>query len=151
MALLGQVTVQALQRVLFGPKRRHSLRLLQTTTPSSTFRITLSLCGPRPTPQRVGSAATLTGQATTQLPQPKQDPLAVTVKINGDAYIGETPVGLEEIAPKLKAIAKNGFDEQIYVRGDTGVPYGVVMKVMSRINAGGFKKLSFVLDEEKGG
>ncbi len=87
----------------------------------------------------------------TQLPQPKQDPLAVTVKLNGDAYIGETQVAIDEIAPKLKAIAKNGFDEQIYVRGDKGVPYGVVMKVMSRINAGGFKKLSFVLDEEKGG
>ncbi len=87
----------------------------------------------------------------TQLPQPRQDPLAVTVKLNGDAFIGETPVAIDEIAPKLKAIAKNGFDEQIYVRGDKGVPYGVVMKVMSRINAGGFKKLSFVLDEEKGG
>jgi biopolymer transport protein TolR len=87
----------------------------------------------------------------TQLPQPKSDPLAVTVKANGDAFIGETQIALDEIAPKLKAIAKNGYDEPIYVRGDKGVPYGVVMKVMSRINAGGFKKLSFVLDEEKGG
>lgn len=87
----------------------------------------------------------------TQLPQPKSDPLAVTVKANGDAFIGETPVTLEEIAAKLKAIAKNGYDEPIYVRGDKGVPYGVVMRVMSRINAGGFKKLSFVLNEEQGG
>ncbi len=87
----------------------------------------------------------------TQLPQPKTDPLAVTVKLNGDAYIGETQIPLEEIAPKLKAIAKNGYDEPIYVRGDKGVPYGIVMKIMSRINASGFKKLSFVLDEEKGG
>jgi biopolymer transport protein TolR len=86
-----------------------------------------------------------------QLPQPKSDPLAVTVKLNGDAYIGETPVKIDEIAPKLKAIAKNGYDELIYVRGDKGVPYGVVMKVMGRINSAGFKKLSFVLDEEKGG
>ena len=29
--------------------------------------------------------------------------------------------------------------------------YGTVMEVMSRINQGGFKKLSFVLDGEKGG
>ncbi len=87
----------------------------------------------------------------TQLPQPKTDPLAVTVKLNGDAYIGETQIPLDEIAPKLKAIAKNGYDEPIYVRGDKGVPYGIVMKIMSRINASGFKKLSFVLDEEKGG
>ena len=87
----------------------------------------------------------------TQLPQPKSDPLAVTVKANGDTYIGETQIKIEELAPKLKAIAKNGYDEPIYVRGDQTVSYGTIMKVMSRINAGGFKKLSFVLDEEKGG
>jgi biopolymer transport protein TolR len=86
-----------------------------------------------------------------QIPTPKQEPLAVTVKLNGDVYIGETQVGLDDLATKLKAIAKNGYDETIFVRGDRGVSYGVVMKVMGRINDGGFKKLSFVLDQEKGG
>jgi biopolymer transport protein TolR len=86
-----------------------------------------------------------------QLQQPKSEPVAVTVKSNGDAYIGETQVPIDNIAEKLKGIAKNGYDEPIYVRGDKGVPYGLVMKVMSRINAGGFRKLSFVLDEEQGG
>ena len=86
-----------------------------------------------------------------QLPKPKQEPLAITVKADGDVFIGETQMTLDEIAPKLKAIAKNGYDEPIFVRGDKGVPYGMVMRVMGRINAGGFKKLSFVLDEEKGG
>ena len=86
-----------------------------------------------------------------QIPAPKQDPIAVTVKLNGDVYIGETQVTVDTVADKLKAIAKNGYDETIFVRGDRGVAYGAVMKVMGRINAGGFKKLSFVLDEEKGG
>jgi biopolymer transport protein TolR len=86
-----------------------------------------------------------------QIPTPKQEPLAVTVKVNGDVYIGETPVGLDDLATKLKAIAKNGYDETIFVRGDKGASYGVIMKVMGRINDGGFKKLSFVLDQEKGG
>ena len=84
------------------------------------------------------------------LEQPKSDPVAVTVKANGDAFIGETQVPLDQIADKLKAISKNGYDEPIYVRGDKGVPYGQVMRVMRRISAGGFKKLSFVLDEEQG-
>jgi biopolymer transport protein TolR len=86
-----------------------------------------------------------------QIPTPKQEPLAVTVKVNGDIFIGETQISLDELAAKLKAIAKNGYDETIFVRGDKGVPYGVVMRVMGRINDGGFKKLSFVLDQEKGG
>jgi biopolymer transport protein TolR len=86
-----------------------------------------------------------------QIPTPKQEPLAVTVKVNGDIYIGETQISLDDLSAKLKAIAKNGYDETIFVRGDRGVPYGVVMRVMGRINDGGFKKLSFVLDQEKGG
>ncbi|WP_045836854.1 protein TolR [Hyphomicrobium sp. 99] len=86
-----------------------------------------------------------------EIQPPKKDPLAVTVKANGDVYIGDTQVQLDELATKLKAIAGNGYDEAIFVRGDKGVNYGTVMEVMSRINQGGFKKLSFVLNGEKGG
>jgi biopolymer transport protein TolR len=83
--------------------------------------------------------------------QSSQEPLAISVKADGSVYIGETAVGLEEIAPKLKAIAKNGYDEQIFVRGDKGVTYGVVMRVMGRISAGGFRKVSLVTEVEEGG
>ena len=87
----------------------------------------------------------------TQLPQPKQEPLQVIVKGNGDTLIGETVVPLDELAAKLKAIAKNGFDDVIYVSADKNVPYGVVMRVMGRIQSGGFRKLAFVANDEKGG
>jgi len=93
-----------------------------------------------------------------ELPQAKgkqlessQEPLAISVKADGSVYIGETSVALDEIAPKLKAIAKNGFEEQIFVRGDKGVTYGVVMRVMGRISAGGFRKVSLVTEVEEGG
>jgi biopolymer transport protein TolR len=85
------------------------------------------------------------------LPQPKEAPLQVIVKANGDTLIGETPVPLDEISAKLKAIAKNGYDDVIYVSADKGVTYGVVMRVMGRIQSGGFRKLAFVASEEKGG
>ena len=76
----------------------------------------------------------------------KNEPLAVSIKQNGDVFLGETPIKLEEMADKLKAIAKNGYDEPIFVRGDKGVTYGIIMRVMSRISAGGFKKVSLVTD-----
>ncbi|MEQ1716190.1 MAG: biopolymer transporter ExbD [Hyphomicrobium sp.] len=87
----------------------------------------------------------------TQLPQPKQEPLQVIVKANGDTVIGETVVPLDALADKLKAIAKNGFDDVIYVSADKSVSYGLVMRVMGRIQSGGFKKLAFVANDEKGG
>ena len=93
-------------------------------------------------------------------PEIREEPRAVEreegepVRVVEEGYLGllgGTLVPLDEIAPKLKAIAKNGYDETIFVRGDKGVNYGTVMQVMGRINEGGFKKLSFVLDQEKGG
>ncbi len=86
-----------------------------------------------------------------QIEAPKKDPVAVTVKANGDIFIGDSQVQMGDLATKLKAISQNGYDETIFVRGDKGVNYGTVMEVMSRINQGGFKKLSFVLNGEKGG
>jgi len=78
------------------------------------------------------------------------EPLAISVQANGDVYIGETRVELDEVAAKLKAIAKNGFDETIYVRGDNGAPYGAVARVMGRIVSGGFTKVSLVTESEEG-
>ena len=93
-----------------------------------------------------------------ELPQAKgkqlesaEEPLAISVKSDGSVYIGETEVELDDIAPKLKAIAKNGYEEQIFVRGDKGVPYGIVMRVMGRISSGGFRKVSLVTEVEEGG
>jgi biopolymer transport protein TolR len=104
------------------------------------------------------AAPLLTVGVPIELPQAKgkqlqanKEPLAISVKSNGEVYIGETMVGLEEIAGKLSAIAKNGYDEPVFVRGDKGVTYGVVMRVMGRISAGGFKKVSLVTEVEDGG
>jgi biopolymer transport protein TolR len=79
-----------------------------------------------------------------------KEPLTISVSANGDVFIGETKVSIDEVAEKLKAIAKNGVDEQIFVRGDKGITYGTVMLVMGRISAGGFKKVSLVTEVEAG-
>jgi biopolymer transport protein TolR len=104
------------------------------------------------------AAPLLTVGVPLELPQAKgkqlesnKEPLTVSVAANGDVFIGETKIALDEMADKLKAIAKNGADEQIFVRGDKGINYGTVMKVMGRISAGGFKKVSLVTEVEDGG
>ena len=42
------------------------------------------------------------------------------------------------------AIAKNGYEEQIFVRADTSVPYGSVMEVMGLLNGAGYRKIGLV-------
>jgi biopolymer transport protein TolR len=104
------------------------------------------------------AAPLLTVGVPIELPQAKgkqlesnKEPLTISVAANGDVFIGETKVPLNEIAEKLKSISKNGVDEQIFVRGDKGITYGTVMQVMGRISAGGFKKVSLVTEVEEGG
>ena len=50
--------------------------------------------------------------------------------------------------PKLLAIASNGYEERIYVRGDRNVNYGTVMKVMGAISAAGFRRIALVTELE---
>jgi biopolymer transport protein TolR len=82
--------------------------------------------------------------------------MVVSVTSDGKLYLGqeaETPIDLDELGPKLVAIAeaRGGMDEPIFVRGDRSVEYGVVARVMARIKEAGFRKLSLVTEVESGG
>jgi biopolymer transport protein TolR len=80
--------------------------------------------------------------------QTNKEPLTISVQRDGKVYIQETEVQLSDLATRLRAIAKSGYEETIFVRGDKGIDYGTVMKVMSRIKAGGFTKVSLVTESE---
>jgi biopolymer transport protein TolR len=80
--------------------------------------------------------------------QANKEPVTISVQRDGKFYIQDTEVALDEIAPKLKAIAKSGYEEQIFVRGDKGIDYGTVMRVMGRIKSAGFTKVSLVTESE---
>jgi biopolymer transport protein TolR len=80
-----------------------------------------------------------------------KDPLTISVNDKGLVFLQNTEIKVEEIVPKLKAIAKNGFEERIYVRGDRKVDYGTVMKVMGRLSAAGYRRVALVTEVEQDG
>ena len=69
-----------------------------------------------------------------------REPLQVTVAKNGDVFLQKLPVKLDELVPKLTAIAGNGYNQRIFVRGD----YGKVMQVMGMLSAAGFTRIGLV-------
>lgn len=77
------------------------------------------------------------------------EPLTISINSQGQIFIQDTEIPMDEVVPKLEAIAANGYDERIYVRGDQDADYGTMMKVMGRINAAGFKRLGLVTLEER--
>ncbi|CAN0655132.1 protein TolR [Nitratireductor aquimarinus] len=77
-------------------------------------------------------------------------PITVSVNSDGQIYLQETEVPIEEVVAKLQAIARSGYDERIYVRGDRAADYGTVMRVMARISAAGYRNLGLVTLQEEG-
>lgn len=83
--------------------------------------------------------------------QGDNEPITVSVDSTGKVFLQETEIDVETLVPKLEAIAKNGYDERIFVRGDTSVNYGAVMKVMGALNQAGYKKIGLVTKAEPEG
>ncbi|MGO4450618.1 protein TolR [Phyllobacterium sp. TAF24] len=72
------------------------------------------------------------------------NPIYVTINQKGQVFLQETEIPIEEIVPKLQAIAKTGYEERIFVKGDKSADYGTIMKVMARISGSGFKNIGLV-------
>ena len=75
-----------------------------------------------------------------------EEPLTITVDAEGVIYLQETVVTLEELAPRLTAIAGAGYESRIFIRADDGAAYGDVARVMANINSAGFNNLGLVTD-----
>ena len=76
-------------------------------------------------------------------------PITISVNEEGQVYLQETEIAIEEVVPKLEAISQTGYDERIYVRGDRTADYGTVMRVMARISAAGYRNLGLVTLQEQ--
>ncbi len=78
-------------------------------------------------------------------------PITVSVNEAGEIFLQETAIPIDEVVPKLQAIATTGYQERIYVRGDRNADYGTVMRVMARISSAGYKNLGLVTLQEQDG
>ena len=97
------------------------------------------------------SAPLLTSGVSVDLPQAQAEPLAlekepITISIDPDGrvFILENEVAVADIVDSLNAVATDGLDERIYVRGDRTASYGTIMRVMGIINGAGFRRIGLV-------
>ena len=73
-----------------------------------------------------------------------KDPIEITVKLDGEIYIGESKVEVENLIPRLNAITEQNTEARIYIRGDRIVAYGRIMEIMSIINSAGYIKVALI-------
>ena len=83
----------------------------------------------------------------TQAKRLDQDREPLTIKINeqGKVLLQDNEVSLDELIPKLKAMAdarQNGTEERIEVQGTRDAKYEMVAKVIGALQKGGFPHMS---------
>ena len=79
----------------------------------------------------------------------QKDPIEITVNIEGEVYIGESLVEVENLIPRINAITEQNTEARIYIRGDRIVAYGRIMEIMSIINSAGYVKVALITQNIK--
>jgi biopolymer transport protein TolR len=86
--------------------------------------------------------------AAKPLPQDSK-PLEISINHEGAIFLVDTEVKMEELVPRLEAIAGAAKDTRIYIRGDTRLDYGRVMAVIGAINRAGYTKVALIADQNR--
>ena len=74
--------------------------------------------------------------------------LVVTVDKDGSVLVDETRMSLSEFRSAFRALAAKRSKDGVYLRGDAGVPYGVVAQVLAIMRAAGVPDVGLVMEPE---
>ena len=75
--------------------------------------------------------------------------LVVTVDRAGMVYVDETRMTLSEFRASFRALASHRAKDGVYLRGDAGVPYGVVTQVLAIMRGAGVGDIGLVTEPEQ--
>jgi biopolymer transport protein TolR len=101
------------------------------------------------------AAPMMQGGVDVALPKAEAKPLepksglVVSVDRAGAVYVDETRMTLGEFRSSFRALAGNRARSGVYLRGDAGVPYGVVTQVLAIMRAAGVGDIGLVTDPEQ--
>jgi biopolymer transport protein TolR len=76
----------------------------------------------------------------------QEDPLILTINKKKEIFIETHRIKLDDLEKKALRIFANRREKEILLRADKDVPYGFVIKVVSRIKKAGIEKLGLVTE-----
>ena len=88
-------------------------------------------------------------EATSEPLPSEQDSLIITIDKNNLLYINDYQVKLDFLQEKLIKILDGRVDQEVYLKADKNISYGVVVRVMSEIKGAGIEKLGMVTEPVK--
>lgn len=76
--------------------------------------------------------------------------VVVSIDHDGQFFIGNDQVAADALIPRLTELRQTDPDVTVYVRGDKGIEYGQVLKLLGQVGQAGFPKVSLVAESETG-
>jgi biopolymer transport protein TolR len=102
------------------------------------------------------TAPIMQGGVDVSLPQAQARPLepksglVVTVDRNGGIHVEDAVLSYAEFRASFRAIAAERGRDGIYLRGDAGVAYGSIVRVLAVMRASGVGDVGLVAEPEQG-
>jgi biopolymer transport protein TolR len=101
------------------------------------------------------SAPLLTVGVPINLPQSRAkslsqntDPLTVAIDGQGQIFLQDAKVTADELMAKLQAVTatRGGFAAPIYFKADKALNYGMIMRLLGRLNSAGYARVELVTE-----
>ena len=73
-----------------------------------------------------------------------EDQMVLSVTLEGRYYINEHEFTIEELGPKLEAIARNNPDQDVFLKADGQVPYEKVAQLLALATNAGIARMGMV-------
>lgn len=94
----------------------------------------------------VGVPVELPKTAAKALPTEQEEPLTITLSLDGRISIMNTEIADGDLLNRLRAISAERDNDKVFLRADGAIPYERVVQVMGALNQGGFNNIGLVTD-----
>jgi biopolymer transport protein TolR len=98
-----------------------------------------------------GVNVTLPSTADPEKMPENEKQLEVSIKSDGNVFIGQNWVTEENLPSTLKEVYETNPERQVVVKGDKALKYKEVRKVMRLINEAGFTRVGLITEKKETG
>ena len=85
-------------------------------------------------------------KAETKSLAPKEDTLVVSIEKSGKTFINTNEVPGDQLKDKLNSLLAGREKREVFLKADSSVPYGEVVRVMAQIKGAGVERLGMVTE-----
>ena len=85
-------------------------------------------------------------KAETKSLAPKEDTLVVSIEKSGKTFINTSEIQGDQLKDKLNSMLAGREKREVFLKADSAVPYGEVVKVMAQIKGAGVERLGMVTE-----